>query len=216
MLMLALAVTAVPVLARILADRQMLGSRDGRIALAAAVAIDALTWLLLAIVLGLAAAGPGGAVRAAAVLLTGGVACVLLRRLLAGSGPARWCARFPRVAALALGVAALAAGALTERFRLTMVFGAVMVGLAVPRGEPDAADQRAADNRVDGNRAGWDRAVRWVGTAGRWIVPVFFTVTGMTVLAARAGGAVAWAALGVALALAVVGKTAGSYLGARA
>jgi Kef-type K+ transport system membrane component KefB len=199
LLVVALAVTAVPVLARILADRHMLASTEGRIALTAAVAIDALTWLLLAVALGLAAGGRGGAVQALGVLAMGGLGCLALRRALAGATPTRLCARYPRAAAVALGAAALACAAVTEHYRLTVVFGAVMLGLALPHGERGAA---------------WDRAVRSTATVGRWLVPVFFTTTGLALSSSRAH-TVAWTALAVVVVLAVLGKVAGGWLGAR-
>jgi Kef-type K+ transport system membrane component KefB len=98
-----------------------------------------------------------------------------------------------------LGTAALVAAAATERYRLTVVFGAVLVGLAVPR---------------RGQRAPWDRAVGLTATAGRWLVPVYFTTTGLTLLAGRAHPG-AWATLAVTVGLATLGKLGGGYLGAR-
>jgi Kef-type K+ transport system membrane component KefB len=199
LLMVALGVTAVPVMARILADRGMLGSPEGRIALAGAVAIDAFTWPLLAVTLGLAAGGGTGALQALAVLGTGVGVCVALRRSLAGDRPTRLCAGHPRAAALVLGAAAIAAAAATERYRLTVVVGAVLIGLAVPRRGPDSP---------------WDRAVGMVATAGRWLVPVYFTTTGLTLLAGPAHR-IAWTIFAVAVVLSMLGKVGGGYLGAR-
>ncbi|MFC7589491.1 cation:proton antiporter [Nonomuraea antimicrobica] len=50
---IALAVSAVPVLARILVDRGLSATRTGRLAITAAVAVDAVAWLLLAVVAGI-------------------------------------------------------------------------------------------------------------------------------------------------------------------
>jgi Kef-type K+ transport system membrane component KefB len=199
LLVVALGVTAVPVMARILADRRMLGSPEGRIALAGAVAIDAFTWPLLAVTLGLAAGGGTGALQALAVLGAGGAVCLALRRALAGDRPTRLCAGHPWATALVLGTAAIAAAAVTERYRLTVVVGAVLIGLAVPRRGPGSP---------------WDRAVGMVATPGRWLVPVYFTTTGLTLLAGPAHP-VAGVTLAVAVALSVLGKLGGGYLGAR-
>lgn len=55
----AMSVTAFPVLARILADRGLLHTRTGQVALAAAAVGDLLAWLLLALALAVALAGGG-------------------------------------------------------------------------------------------------------------------------------------------------------------
>src|SRR5262249_52594826 len=154
----------------ILADRRMLGSPEGRIALAGAVAIDAFTWPLLAIALGLAAGGGTGALQALAGLGAGGAICLALRRSLALAWPTGPSADHPSAAALVRGIAAIAAAAATEHYRLTVVVGAVLIGLAVPRRGPGSP---------------WDRAVGLVATTGRWLVPVYFTTTGLTLLAGR-------------------------------
>jgi Kef-type K+ transport system membrane component KefB len=98
-----------------------------------------------------------------------------------------------------LGVAAITAAATTERCRLTVVVGAVLIGLAVPRRGPGSP---------------WDHAVGLVATAGRWLVPVYFTTTGLTLLAGPAHP-VAWTALAIAVVLSMLGKVGGGYLGAR-
>jgi Kef-type K+ transport system membrane component KefB len=60
LLALALTVTAVPVLARILDDRNLTATRIGSLALTVAVIIDAFAWILLAVAAGLAGGGGGG------------------------------------------------------------------------------------------------------------------------------------------------------------
>src|SRR5262249_31493027 len=57
----ALAVTAFPVLARILTDRRMTATELGALALGAAAVGDLLAWCLLALVIGVAQAQVGGA-----------------------------------------------------------------------------------------------------------------------------------------------------------
>ncbi|MGW3461120.1 cation:proton antiporter domain-containing protein [Streptomyces olivaceoviridis] len=64
----AFAVTAVPVLARILTDRDIADTTEGRLSLLVAVSIDALTWLLLTAALAAAAGSGRQVVRSAAVI----------------------------------------------------------------------------------------------------------------------------------------------------
>ncbi|MGW7576465.1 cation:proton antiporter [Streptomyces sp. NPDC054765] len=196
----ALAVTAVPVLVRILTDRGMLDSPEGRLSVLTAVSIDALTWLILTGAL-VAAAGDGGRlVQAVAVIAGGAPAVVAVRLVLRRKAVAALCARWPAVTGAALGALAVLAALATERAGLTAIYGAVLVGLAVPR---------------DGGEGPWARPVRAVARLGRLLVPVFFVTTGLA-LGTKGPGGFSWATLALALLLAVVAKVAGGYAGARA
>src|SRR5262249_34634332 len=62
----AMSITAFPVLARILTDRNLARTEVGMIALAAAAINDVTAWCLLALVVGIARAEPGSGVRVAA------------------------------------------------------------------------------------------------------------------------------------------------------
>lgn len=198
MLALSLAVTAVPVLAGILADRNMRHTVCGRLALASAVSIDAVTWVLLAVAVGLTT-GRGGFAAPVAVAAVGALAVSLLRGLASGAGASRAAARHPRPAALCVAALAWAAATGTHHFGLTDVFGAALVGLALP---------------ADGARGPWTGVARSLGRAGRPLLPVLFAVTG-TSLASGPGAVLSWQALLYATTLAILAKLAGSYLGAR-
>jgi Kef-type K+ transport system membrane component KefB len=193
-----LSITAVPVLARILADRGLTRTEPGRIALVSAVLIDTGGWLLVAIALGLASGSPAGFLRSVAVLAGGALVALALRQVLRSAPGRRLGARLPRATAVALGVLALAVAMSVERLGLTAVFGAVLVGLAVPAGE---------DSR-------WAAPVRAVTAVGRALVPAFFVVTGITVLA-TAFEEVPWGLMAVTTALGILGKVGGGYAGAR-
>ncbi|WP_329376820.1 cation:proton antiporter [Streptomyces sp. NBC_01351] len=198
MLAISLAVTAVPVLAGILADRKMRHTETGRLALASAVSIDAVTWVLLAVAVGLAT-GNGGFPAALAVLAAGVAAAAVLRRLAATAAVAAPAARHPRLAIVAVAALACAAAAGTRHFGLTDVFGAVLVGLALP---------------ADGERGPWTATAGALGRAGRLLLPLLFVVTGTT-LASGPEAVLSWRALLYATTLAVAAKLTGSYLGAR-
>ncbi|GAA4541088.1 cation:proton antiporter [Amycolatopsis samaneae] len=130
----AVAITAFPMLARIITERGLAGTRFGSLALACGAIDDALAWVLLAVVLSMHAAsgGPalltvGGAVLFAIVLTT--VGRRLLGRVMAGT-------RFggdQRV--LITAVVLFAAAWFTDVIGLYAVFGAFCVGIALPRSE---------------------------------------------------------------------------------
>ncbi|MFF7898936.1 cation:proton antiporter [Streptomyces sp. NPDC088817] len=196
----AFAVTAVPVLARILTDRGIADTTEGRLSLLVAVTIDALTWLVLTAALAAAASGSGRFVRAAAVIIAGAMAALTLRWLLGRTAVGRLCARWPVAAAIALCAIAVAAAMTTERAGLTAIFGAVLVGLAVPQ---------------DGEWGPRTRTVRTVQRCGLLFVPVFFVTAGLQMSADGADG-FSWATLVLVLLLATAAKLGGGYAGARA
>jgi Kef-type K+ transport system membrane component KefB len=191
MLAVALSITAVPVLARILDDRGLTTAPEGVLSLAAAIAIDAVGWLLLAVTLALAAGGTGRVLASALTIAVGITAAFAVRRALGSTSRDHGVG-----STVALGVAALAAAFVTEHYGLTVVLGAVLVGLAVP------------------HAPGWERPVRLVGRTGAFLVPVFFVVAGFHLLTGPLTAA-GWLAVPVVLALAMSGKVFGSYAGAR-
>ncbi|MFG3497204.1 cation:proton antiporter [Streptomyces sp. NPDC047928] len=199
MLAVSLAVTAVPVLAGILKDRGLQDTGTGRLAMACAVTIDAVTWVLLAVAVGLAT-GDSGYGRAGAVL-TGGLLAVSALRGLAGAGAVRrFAADRPRLLVPLVALAAYGAASATGSLGLTDVFGAVLVGLALP---------------ADGEKGPFTRAAHTLGAAGRLALPVLFTVTGTT-LATGPDAVFSWRAIVLGIVLAVFSKLVGGYLGARA
>lgn len=192
----ALSITAVPVLARILADRGISETAEGRLSMTAAVIIDTVGWLLLSVAVGLASGRLDGFLQAVAVLGGGALAALAVRYALRSRAASVLCGRRPAVAAVLLGALALAVALTVERLGLTAIFGAVLVGLAVPT---DAA---------------WQKVVASVTRVGRALIPVFFVVTGLTVFATGLGS-LPWTLIAVAILMAVVGKGFGSYLGTR-
>ncbi|MFY1576933.1 cation:proton antiporter [Verrucosispora sp. WMMD703] len=127
---LAMAVTALPVLARILDDLKLRHTSVGVLSISAAAIGDGLLWLVLAFLLAGQSAGGGGLrvllLGAALVLVT--VLCVrplllaLVRRL--GSGQSL---------TVVLVAGAIGYSVLTESIQLHPVVGAFLFGVAVPR-----------------------------------------------------------------------------------
>jgi Kef-type K+ transport system membrane component KefB len=191
MIAVALSVTAVPVLARVLEDRGMVDTPAGKLAMAAAVVTDSAAWVLLVVAVGIS----GGVVVSLVLVALGVTVTVVGRILLRGRVPMSAAERFPRATGAAVAALALLVAFQFEHWGLTAVFGAFVVGLAIPGGA-------------------WAKAVRPVMTFGRLLVPVFFVVAGMGVANAPRGS-VPWIAIVLAIGLAILGKVGGGYLGGR-
>ncbi|GJH19907.1 cation:proton antiporter [Caballeronia novacaledonica] len=132
----AIAITAFPMLARIIHERGLTGTSLGTLALTAGAFDDAAAWCILAIVLasfggswmGAYAAIGGGAAFALFMIFAGGK---LLRRLAAGLNPH---APLPTsVLAAVLALFSLCAFAM-DAIGIHAVFGGFLLGVALPRG----------------------------------------------------------------------------------
>jgi K+:H+ antiporter len=136
----AIAITAFPVLARIIHDRGLTGTAIATLSLAAAAIGDAVAWCVVAVVLASLGAGSGiailaitgGAVFAAALILLGPRLFAPLGRMAerderAGQGLS------PAVLAAALMLCTLSAW-ISDAIGLHAVFGAFLIGTAMPRG----------------------------------------------------------------------------------
>jgi Kef-type K+ transport system membrane component KefB len=190
-----MAVTAFPVLARILLDFGLLRTPLGAMAMSVAAIDDVTAWCLLAAVTGLVRAEPGAWIYTAVlapvfalVMLTFGRA-LLARLASAPSSP--W-----RVALLIAGM--LASAAATHAIGIHAIFGAFLFGALVPVQAPLA---HAASSAIGG----------LVGL----MMPAFFAVTGLRTEVGLINGAAAWGTCLVVLTVACAGKIGGAYLSAR-
>jgi Kef-type K+ transport system membrane component KefB len=197
----ALAITAFPVMARILKDRGLTRSPIGQLSLAATAFADVLVWILLAfVVASIAAHGASAFVRtigglALACTVAFGVLRPLLARLLARH------AHDGRPGGAVLGtllVGTCAMAAASEWLGLHAVFGAFLFGACLPR------DDRLLDTLVE----------RLEHVAVLMLMPVFFALAGLSTTVDAFTGAGAWALL-LILAAAVLGKIVGAGAGAR-
>lgn len=194
----ATSVTALPVLAAIIRERGLAGSRVGTIATAAAGIMDVIAWLLLAVALtGTKAAGSRPWLVTAVVLVVFVAVMLLVVR------PAlQWWTRRPNAVLsnqvpLALVLTA-ASGWVTGSIGLHPVFGAFLAGLTMPRpgGAPDA-DVLGTMER-----------------AGGLLLPLFFVATGLTMnIGGLSGGDIVL--LLVVVAVAMLGKMGPAYAAAR-
>lgn len=194
-----MAVTAFPVLARILSDRGMNRTAVGAVALASAAVSDVLAWSLLA----LAVTVSGGAGQWRTLLLPPFVALLflLVRPLLARLSAARL-ARGKAASDLLVPVVVglfLASWA-TEWMGVHFIFGAFLFGAIMPR------------DGIDGMRQQITSRLEPATTVV--LLPIFFVVAGFKVDLSDLGSS-AWGQLGLIMIVAVSGKMAGAYLGAR-
>jgi len=132
----AMAITAFPMLARIIYERGLTGTALGTLALAAGAIDDAAAWCVLAIVLASFGGGPLLALKA----IGGGIACAVFMTTLAPRLLAPLNARVEREGGLSQSVLAivlmlflLTAWAM-DAIGIHAVFGGFMLGVAMPRG----------------------------------------------------------------------------------
>jgi Kef-type K+ transport system membrane component KefB len=188
----ALCITAFPMLARIIHFKGLAGTTMGTVALGAGALDDAMAWCLLAVVL----ASFSGDWSLAATTVLGGlgyvaVVLVILRPLLA-----RWARALTEgreeVADdhLVLALALAAGGAwFTDLIGLHAVFGAFIMGAALPRG-------RFAEAVVS----------RMQPVVVCLLLPLFFTYSGLNTQMNLLGSAGLWGATLLVFAAAVIGK----------
>ncbi|PPT84965.1 cation/H(+) antiporter [Xanthomonas arboricola pv. zantedeschiae] len=197
----AMSVTAFPVLARILKDRNMTSTPARRLALGAAVIDDATVWMFLAIVLTLTGGNSHGGVAftaAGAVVLLAVVFGVLKPVYARVLTPRASDGDYAPTALVWVLIGVLACAAAAEWIGLHAIFGAFLFGICVPR-----------DDRLLEHLAG-----RIEPLAITLLMPVLFAVAGQaTSPGVFVGAGVADFALVVGLA--VTGKLLGCTLGAR-
>ena len=132
----AMSVTAFPVLARIIQERGITGTALGSITLAAGATDDVIAWCLLAIVLagfnstvGPAVAAIAGAAAYAAVVLT-----VVRPQLVRMSAAAERCGGLTAGTLASLLLLVMLGAWFTDAIGVHAVFGAFLMGVAMPRG----------------------------------------------------------------------------------
>jgi Kef-type K+ transport system membrane component KefB len=189
---IAMSVTAFPVLARIVTDRGLTGSRAGALALSGAAAGDVAAWSLLAVVISLVGGKPAWTTLLAVPAVL--VVIFLVRPLLAATLPRR---AGPGVfAGLAAGL--LLTAAATELLGLHVIFGAFLFGAICPRGREELRTEV-----VD----------RLTSVGRQLLLPVFFVLAGFQ-LDLTGIGLPGLGELAAIVAVAVIGKAAGTYLAA--
>ncbi|MEV8608823.1 cation:proton antiporter [Amycolatopsis sp. NPDC051373] len=193
----AIAITAFPMLARIITERGLTKTRFGSLALACGAVDDVLAWILLAVVVGMHA----GSVGPIALALGGGVVFALFVWIVARRVFAKMFTS-PRMSVdqrlLVTAMILFAAAWFTDTIGLYAVFGAFITGIAFPRGE--AADAVVSKLLPVGNIV---------------FLPLFFTYSGLnTRFALLADPNLLLFAL-LCVVVAIVGKLGASWGAAR-
>ncbi len=221
----AMSVTAFPVLARILAERKLLGTRMGAVAIASAAVDDVTAWCMLAGVVAVARHGDGLRSFAVALLSVSLFAALLIvgaRRVLHAFDASRLARRdrqmsaanytagdttevdvvVESVGAEVIGIAilfALACALVTEKIGVHAVFGAFLAGAIMPR-ESGLAHALA------------ERMEAVVSTV---FLPVFFAFSGLRTEIGLLSSPALWGICVVVLTAAIVGKFGGATTAAR-
>lgn len=195
-------ITAFPMLARIIHFKGLAGTTMGTVAIGAGALDDAMAWVLLAVVL----ASFDGEVARSLDNIGGAVLYVLLVSLVVRPLLARFQKHtFDREgrlseSGLAIGLALMAAGAwFTDAIHLHAVFGAFVMGTAMPRG----VFTRDLIERIQPLAVGL-------------LLPLFFTYSGLNTRIGMLDSWFLWGICGAVLVAAVVGKWLACALAARA
>jgi Kef-type K+ transport system membrane component KefB len=189
----AMAITAFPVLARVLQETGLYRSRIGALTITCAAVDDVTAWCVLAVVVAIVrSSGAAAAIRTVALSLVFVVLMLLVVRPLLARTRAvpLW---------LALCLALLGAWT-TEQIGIHAIFGAFLAGAVMPR-------------RPELQRYVVDRLEHAVLT---FLLPVFFVVVGLSTRVDLLRGWMLWGTTLLIIATAVLGKWGGAMVAARA
>ena len=199
---IAMSITAFPVLARILREKKLLGTRLGVATLASAAVDDVMAWTGLAIIIMIVRAGGETAV-SPAVMIGGTVAFVVVMigivRPLLRRWSVSWRTKASQDMIALMLVLALICAWITEALGVHALFGAFVAGAVIPANRPVVREtiRKLEDITVV------------------FLVPLFFAFAGLrTSLALVAGGSM-WGYVLLIIVVAVAGKLGGCTIAAR-
>jgi Kef-type K+ transport system membrane component KefB len=196
----AMSVTAFPVLARILMERNLLGTRLGSVAIACAAVDDITAWILLATIIALTKHDPNGR---PLWLMIVQIALYVSVMLILGRILNFWSKRadereLPLNSMLIFVLLALISGAVGEWIGIHALVGAFMAGLVTPRKfRRQLIDQLETVTLL-------------------LLVPLYFALTGIRTNLIFKGGASAYLDLLLIFLVAILSKWGGTMIGARA
>jgi Kef-type K+ transport system membrane component KefB len=196
----AMSVTAFPVLARILMERNLLHTRLGSVAIACAAVGDITAWILLAVLLALKNQDQHARpIWMMLLFLAGYIAFMIVTGLVLRAWSRRLDERNLPVGALVMFIVlALLSGAAAEWIGVHALVGAFIAGLITPRQfRPQLIEKLETAMLL-------------------LLIPLFFALTGLRTNLLFTAGASAYGDLLLVLLVAIVSKWGGSLLGARA
>ena len=199
-LAVAVAITALPVLASILREHGLTRSAPAAIAMTSAALVDGIGWLVLAVALLEANAGESQSWPVALALLTAFALVMVLIVRPALKAFLRQPAVSLPVKSVVVASVAIASGWVTHQLGLHAVLGAFFAGLMMPR---------RADGEADGD------VIAPIRVVGVLLLPIFLTLSGLSTNIG-ALGVRDIATLMLVCTIAVVGKLGVGWLAARA
>jgi Kef-type K+ transport system membrane component KefB len=196
----AVAITAFPMLARIIFERGLSGTSLGTLALAAGSTDDAISWCLLAVVLAIFKQN----ILIALFAVVGGLLYVLgmltIGRVLLARSLGKMAERRGGITASMLAVVLLLVmfcGWLTDTIGIYAIFGGFVLGVAMPRGQFAKQLKTIMEPMVT-----------------NFLLPLFFVYSGLNTSLALVNSWVLWGIVGLVLIVAVFGKGIACWLAA--
>lgn len=193
-----MSITAFPVLARILTDRHVHKTRLGTTALTCAAVDDATAWCMLAFVVSIAQSRLSDAI-ATLVLTVAFVAVVLIAVVPIVRRAMPFIEKSAEGGLAVVLVAMLLCALATEYIGIHAIFGAFLLGAAVPH------ESRIARELTE----------RLAPIVSVLFLPAFFAFTGMRTQIGLIGGWENWLLCGLIIAVACAGKFGGTFVAAR-
>lgn len=199
----AMSITAFPVLARILRERNMLATRVGAIAIGCAAVNDVTAWCLLAVIM--VVVNSTGSRPPLWLMLAGLIVFVAAMLFVIRPSLRKLGSDFDRRKSLTHDTVAiilllvLAAGWVTESLGIHALFGAFLTGVAMPRN--DELTRTLLQT--------------FEGLIVVLLLPLYFAFTGLRSSFLLINNGTMWAYCGLIILLAVAGKLGGSLLAAR-
>ncbi len=197
---IAMSITAFPVLARILTERNLFATKVGTIAITCAAANDVTAWCILAIVVAVSRTNAVGQAIWTFVLSTAFIALMwfvvrpLLKRWIGRHGDASTSVTLLAIAMLLL----LTSSAITETIGIHALFGAFLIGAIFPRGKLAEVLEKRMET-----------------VAMVLLLPLFFASSGLRTDIGLLAEPREWLVTLAIIGLATAGKFGGSTLAAR-
>ncbi|BBD66892.1 sodium/hydrogen exchanger [Nostoc commune NIES-4072] len=198
----AMSITAFPVLARIITENNLQGTRLGTLALTCAAVDDVTAWCLLAVAIAVARTGDfGGAIPTimASIVYIGLMLTAgrwFLQRL------AKHYLRAGRLSQLLLAgiyMGVVASALITELIGIHLIFGAFLLGAAMPKNEDLVREL----------------AIKTEDFVLIFLLPIFFAYSGLKTQIGLLNRPELWLLCALVLGVAIAGKYVGTYVAAR-
>lgn len=198
----AMSITAFPVLARILTDRNLQTTPVGTVALSCAAADDVTAWCLLALVVGVAKAETAGVV----AIIAGAMTFILAMFFVVRPILTKWLERIdserpalPTYVISGTYILILVAASLTEWIGIHAIFGAFLLGVIIP------SESKLATSFL----------AKLKEPVTVLLLPAFFAYTGMRTEIGLMQGVNEWLICGAIILVATLGKFGGTLVAAR-